>query len=171
MYAVVVGTGMLLFFMIMLLISLQYVHLKQRHSQKGWDDLKIELLGDEDAAKVMEKTAERLSYNRAQMYYQGLLCAHCKLVGDSVTLAEHVNVVYVFHFLVIAHTKLIYSHKIPEATDKDIVTPLDYKVFPLDYWLWPPRPVAPSLPVSEVSPPSPMKLMREILESQINSLL
>ena len=68
--------------------------------------MKIELLGDEDAAKVRDRNAEALSYKRAQKDYKGLHCAHCKEVGDSVTLAEHVNVAYVIHFSVLAHTKL-----------------------------------------------------------------
>ena len=70
---------------------MQYVHLRQ-HSDEGWDDLKIELLGDGDAAKVRDRNAETLSYKRAQKCYKGLYCAHCRMVGDSVTLAEHVNV-------------------------------------------------------------------------------
>jgi hypothetical protein len=82
----------------MFLTSHQYNHLR-RHPQKEYDDLKIELLGDEEAARVRDRNAEALSHKRAQLYYKGLYCAHCKMAGDSVTLAEHVNVVYVFSFL------------------------------------------------------------------------
>jgi hypothetical protein len=58
--------------------------------------LKIELLGDEDAAKVRARNAENLSYKEAQRFYNGLYCAHCKIVGDAVTLAQHVDSEYVF---------------------------------------------------------------------------
>ena len=81
--------------MMTLLTSLQLVHL-QHHPQGKWDDLKIELLGEEDAAKVRARIAETAAYKRAQRGYCGLYCAHCKKVGDAVTLAEHVNLVYVF---------------------------------------------------------------------------
>lgn len=70
--------------------------------------MKIELLGGEDAAKVRDRNAETWSYERAQRYYKGLYCAHCKILGDTVTLAEHVSVVYVFHLffreVFLAHT-------------------------------------------------------------------
>lgn len=79
----------------MLTSSHQYAHLRQ-HPQEGWDDLKIELLGDEDAAKVRDRMAETLSHKRAQRFYNGLSCAHCKMAGDAVTLAQHLNTVYVF---------------------------------------------------------------------------
>jgi len=117
-----------------------YDHIRRQHSliKKGWDDLKIELLGEEDAARVRDRNAEALSHKRAQSYYKGLYCAHCKMAGDSVTLAEHVNAV----------------HKISEATDKDIVPFLDCARFPLEHWLWPPRPVA-RLPETLVRDPPP----------------
>ena len=101
MYAAVVGSGIfiLFYYMIVLLTSHQYDHLGKHHVRKGWDDLKIELLGDEDAAKVRERNAEALSHKRAQKLDGGLICTHCKLVGDSVTLTEHVNVAYVFSLL------------------------------------------------------------------------
>jgi hypothetical protein len=86
------------FFVITLLTSHQYIHLRRQHPQQGWEDLKIELLGDEDAAKVRDRNDEALSYKRAQRYYDGLYCAHCKMNGDAVGLAQHVNVAYVFHF-------------------------------------------------------------------------
>ena len=70
--------------------------------------MKIELLGGEDAAKVRDRNVETWSYERAQRYYKGLYCAHCKILGDTVTLAEHVSVVYVFHLffreVFLAHT-------------------------------------------------------------------
>jgi hypothetical protein len=61
--------------------------------------LKIELLGDEEATKVKDRNADALSRRRATINYEGLYCAHCKEVGDSVSLAEHVNEEYVFSFL------------------------------------------------------------------------
>ena len=101
MYAVVAGSGKKKFFlnMIALLTSHQYDHLRQKHVKVKWDELKVELLRDEDAAKVRDRNAEALSYKRAQKGYEGLYCVHCKMAGDSVTLAEHVNVAYVFSFL------------------------------------------------------------------------
>ena len=78
-----------------MMTSRQLVHLRH-HPQEKWDDLKIELLGEEDATKVRARIAETVAYKRAQKGYCGLYCAHCKRVGDAVTLAEHVNVVYVF---------------------------------------------------------------------------
>ena len=101
MYAVVAGSGKKNFFlnMIALLTSHQYDHLRQKHVKVKWDELKVELLRDEDAAKVRDRNAEALSYKRAQKGYEGLYCVHCKMAGDSVTLAEHVNVAYVFSFL------------------------------------------------------------------------
>ena len=86
--------------MIILLTSQQYDHLRRKHLEVGCDDLKIELLRDEDEAKVRDRNAEALSLKRAQKGYDGLYCAHCKMAGDSVTLAEHINVAYVFSFLV-----------------------------------------------------------------------
>jgi hypothetical protein len=71
--------------------------------------LKIELLEGEEATKVKDRNADALAHKRAQINYKGLCCAHCKEVGDSVTLAEHVNVVYVFLFFsreVLARTKI-----------------------------------------------------------------
>jgi len=112
-----------------------YAHLRE-HRQEGWKDLKIELLGDEDTAKVRARNDETLWCKRAQKYYVGLYCAHCKIAGDSVTLAQHVNEV----------------HKIQEATDTDIVPVLDYAVFPTEHWLWPPRPEA-LKPTSVQGPP------------------
>ena len=107
MYDVVVGSGIFILFlpMITLLINHQYahqVHLQvgwEIHLQVEWDDLQIELLRDEEAAKVRDRKSEALSHKRAQRGYKGLYCAHCKMAGDSVTLAEHVNVAYVFSFL------------------------------------------------------------------------
>ena len=155
MYAVLVRSGIFIFisYMIMLLTSHQYAHLRRQHLQVRWDDLKIELLRDEDAAKVRDRSAEALAHKRAQRSYDGLYCAHCKMAGDSVTLAEHVNKAYVFSFLlkVLAVNKFkIYSHKILEVTDKDIVPALDRAPFPLEHWLWPPRPVTLSLPATVI---------------------
>ena len=79
---------------LLLTLSHQYVHLRQH--QERLDDLKIELLEDEDAAKVRDRMAEALSKKKAQRLYNGLTCAHCKTVGDAVTLAQHVNERYVF---------------------------------------------------------------------------
>ena len=44
--------------------SHQYVHLQDHYYQEGWDDLNLELLGDEDseASRVMDRNAETLSY-------------------------------------------------------------------------------------------------------------
>ena len=36
---------------------------------KGWDDSKIELLGDEDATKVKDRNTEALSHKRARIDY------------------------------------------------------------------------------------------------------
>jgi len=90
------------------------------------DDLKIELLEDEDAAKVRDRMAEALSKKKAQRLYSGLTCAHCKTVGDAVTLAQHVNE----------------RHSKPEPTDQDIIPLLDYDSSEREHWLWPPRSVA-----------------------------
>ena len=69
----------------------------------------MELLRDEDAAKVRDRNAEALSHKRAQRGFEGLHCVHCKTTGDSVTLAEHVNMAYVFSFLVKFLLLLIYN--------------------------------------------------------------
>ena len=63
MYAVVVRSGIfiLFYYMIILLTSQQYDHLRRKHLEVGCDDLKIELLRDEDEAKVRDRNAEALT--------------------------------------------------------------------------------------------------------------
>jgi phosphoribulokinase len=88
--------------------------------------------------------AETLSHKKAQRFYGGFSCAHCKVVADYVALAQHVNVVYVFIPPVKLEFVLNYSfsHTKLEPTNQDIIPILDYISFETEYWLWPPRPVA-----------------------------
>ena len=63
-----VGSGIFIIFycMIILLTSQQYDHLRRKHLEVGCDDLKIDVLRDEDAAKVRDRNAEALSHKRAK---------------------------------------------------------------------------------------------------------
>ena len=63
----------------------------------NFNKVDLKLVDDETAANVREKMAEKLSRERAQKLYHGLCCTYCKLVGDSVTLSQHVNKQYVLH--------------------------------------------------------------------------
>jgi L-lactate utilization protein LutC len=80
---------------LLLTSSHQYAHLRH-HQQEKWDDLKIELLEGEDAAKVKDRMAEALSLKKAQRSYIGFSCAQCGIFGDVVTLSQHVQALYVF---------------------------------------------------------------------------
>ena len=75
----------------MLTCSHQFVHLGRQHPLKEWNDLKIKLVEEEDAAKVRDRMAETLSHKSAQMHFSGFQCVHCKLVGDTVTITQHVE--------------------------------------------------------------------------------
>jgi hypothetical protein len=86
--------------MITLLTSHKNDHLRRQHLQVGWEDLKIELLQDEDAAKVRDiEMLRRCRINVPERVMRGYIVYTAKWLVTSVTLAEHVNVVYVFSFL------------------------------------------------------------------------
>ena len=88
--------------------------------------------------------AETLSHKKAQKCYGGFSCAHCKVVSDYVSLAQHMNEAYVFIPPVKLEFALNYSfsHTELEPTSQDIIPVLDHNSFEAEHWLWPPRPVA-----------------------------
>jgi len=101
MHAIVAGSGTSLLKArdFVLTSSRQFVHQRQ-HSPLAQSELNVKLLDDENAAIVKDRVAETLSRTRAERGFKGLYCVHCKLSGDTVSLAQHVKEQCVFSSLV-----------------------------------------------------------------------
>lgn len=53
--------------------------------------MNLRLPDNETCCKARERMAEESARSRAKEHYDGLACAHCKTVGNSVTLEDHVK--------------------------------------------------------------------------------
>lgn len=51
----------------------------------------LRLPDNETCCKARERMAEESGRSRAKENYVGLICAHCKTLGNTVTLEDHVK--------------------------------------------------------------------------------